>query len=165
MDNFIERAVAALCAVFLTVSVAHFCAPEPPRAIQAASPALEGEPLPTCDIVIPDRLSAPISSAPTSEPPRESSRNIRKVVPLPDDVYTTYGMMAHLDSEAERLRKMLPEDIAERVDKELKSVYEEIELEYSDVDEDGVRHYGSIVGPLKSGARARAYENALAELD
>ena len=165
MENLIGRAAAALTAVFLTVPGVRFYAPEPPRAIQSAPPACESEPLPLCDIVIPDRLSAPTSPEPTSEPARESSRDIRKVVPLPASVYTTYGMMEHFRSEAERLRKMLPEDAAERVDKELKSVYEEIELEYSDVGDDGVRYYGSIVGPLKAEARAKAYEDALAELD
>lgn len=144
------------------------CAGIPPRAIQAVPPARESEPLSLCDIVVPDRLSAPNSAPetnPTDEPPRESFRDVRKIVPLSPDEYTTYGMMAHLDSEAERLRGMLPEDVAKRVDEELKSVYEAIELEYSDVDDNGVRHYGSIVGPMKAAARASAYEKALEELE
>lgn len=140
------------------------CADIQPRAIQSASPALENEPLPACDITVPDRLSAPNSAPannPTDEPPRESSRDVRKIVPLSPDEYTTYGMMAHLDSEAERLRKMLPEDVARRVDEELKEIYRKIEEENSFVDDDGNLHCGSIVGPMKAAARAEEYERAL----
>lgn len=144
------------------------CAGIPPRAIQSASPALESEPLPACDITVPDRLSAPNpapADEPTDEPSRESSHDPRKIVPLSPDEYTTYGMMEHFDSEAERLRKMLPEDVARRVDEKLKEIYREIEEENSFVDDDGNLHCGSIVGPLMSIARAEAYERALEEPD
>lgn len=167
-ENILNSILEVLCAVFLIFSGTHFDAPEPPRAIQSASPALESEPLPACDITVPDRLSAPNSAPannPTDEPPRESFRDVKKILPLSPSEYTTYGMMEHLDSEAERLRKMLPENVARQVDEELKSVYEEIELEYSDVGDDGVRYYGSIVGPMKAAARASAYEKALEEIE
>ena len=140
------------------------CAGIPPRAIQSASPACESEPLPACDITVPDRLSAPNpapANEPTDEPSRESSHDPRKIVPLSPDEYTTYGMMEHFDSEAGRLRKMLPEDVARRVDEELKEIYREIEEENSFVDDDGNLHCGSIVGPLKAIARAEEYERAL----
>ena len=80
------------------------CAGIPPRAIQSASPALESEPLPACDITVPDRLSAPNpapADEPTDEPSRESSHNPRKIVPLSPDEYrraTDYLYLAGLDS-------------------------------------------------------------------
>ena len=140
------------------------CAGIQPRAIQAVPPARESDPLPLYDITVPDRLAAPnpaLATNPTDEPPRESSRDVRKIVPLSPDEYTTYGMMEHFDSEAERLRKMLPEDVAKRVDENLKEVYRKIEEENSFVDDDGNLHCGSIVGPMKAAARAEEYERAL----
>ena len=168
MSSSFKAALLLLPLLLTSCAADTVCADIPPRAIRSASPARESEPLPLCDITVPDRLAAPNSAPatnPTDEPPRESSHDPRKIVPLSPDEYTTYGMMAHLDSEAERLRKMLPGDVAKRVDEELKRVYEEIELEYSDVGEDGVRRYGSIVGPMKAEARASAYEKALEELE
>lgn len=120
----------------------------PPTAIRADSQSPENEPLAVVEF---------------SEPEPEPELVETKIVPLPDGECRTYAILEHFDSEGDRLRALLPPDVADRIDENLREIYREIEEENSFVDDDGNLHCGSIVGPLKAIARTEEYERALEE--
>ena len=146
-ENILKSIFDTIFMVFFLATTVPSCYSGLPEAIRADTPSPADEPLPEV-----------LFSEPVHDP-------AKKVAPLPDGECTTYGMMIHFDSEAERLRAMLPPEVAAQVDEQLEAVYAQIEAEYSVITEDGTVIYGSIVGPLISEARAKAYENMLEKIE